>query len=107
VIASLGNCSKDYFTVAIIGAQNTGKSTLLNELFKTDFSVLKGEAGKRTTRGVVLSRDYQDSLIIMDVEGNDSYETHLEGDSVSHTFTLELRENGIKFRPYWRQYSFG
>ena len=48
---------KDYYSVAIIGAQNTGKSTLLNHLFGTSFSVLKGEAGNRTTRGIVLSRD--------------------------------------------------
>jgi protein SEY1 len=77
VIASLGDCNKDYFTVAIIGAQNTGKSTLLNELFHTHFKVLQGEAGHRTTRGVILGKDYKESLIIMDVEGNDSYETHV------------------------------
>lgn len=68
--------------MAIIGAQNTGKSTLLNNLFKTSFAVLKGEAGHRTTRGVILGRDHTERLLIMDVEGNDSYETHVEGDEV-------------------------
>jgi GTP-binding protein EngB required for normal cell division len=80
VIPTFGSCDKDYFSVAIIGAQNTGKSTLLNHLFKTSFAVLKGEAGRRTTRGVILGRDHADRLLIMDVEGNDSYETHVEGD---------------------------
>ena len=79
----MGNCGKDYFTIAIIGAQNTGKSTLLNHLFRTNFSVLKGEAGHRTTRGVVIARDSLSSLIVMDVEGNDSYESHAEGDEVT------------------------
>jgi GTPase Era involved in 16S rRNA processing len=53
----LGDCGKNYFTVAIVGAQNSGKSTLLNNLFGTDFKVLNGIAGHRTTQGVVLGRD--------------------------------------------------
>jgi GTPase Era involved in 16S rRNA processing len=68
--------------VAIVGAQNSGKSTLLNNLFGTNFKMLNGIAGHRTTRGVILGRDKESSLIIMDVEGNDSYESHLEGDDV-------------------------
>lgn len=78
----MNNCHKDYFTVAIIGSQNTGKSTLLNELFHTNFKVLQGLAGSRTTRGIVLGRDYATNIVVMDVEGNDSYESHAEGDEV-------------------------
>jgi predicted GTPase len=84
LIPTFGHCGKEYYTVAIIGAQNTGKSTLLNHLFRTKFAVLRGEAGHRTTRGVILGRDYSEQLIVMDVEGNDSYETHVEGDEVCH-----------------------
>jgi GTPase Era involved in 16S rRNA processing len=69
----MSTIGKDYFSIAIIGAQNTGKSTLLNHLFGTSFAVLKGEAGNRTTRGILLSRDKASQLLIMDVEGNDSY----------------------------------
>jgi hypothetical protein len=44
---TLGNCSKNYFTIAIIGGQSTDKSTLLNHLFKTNFKVLEdGEDDK-------------------------------------------------------------
>lgn len=86
VVKSLGECSKNYFTIAIIGAQSTGKSTLLNHLFKTNFKVLKGgedgKRGERTTRGVIAARDYAQLLLVMDVEGNDSYESHVEGDEV-------------------------
>lgn len=42
-------------------------------MFKTNFKTLEGTAGTRTTRGVVLGRDYEEKLIVMDVEGNDSW----------------------------------
>lgn len=84
VVQALGPCGKQYYTVAIIGCQNSGKSTLLNHLFGTDFRVLQGEAGNRTTRGVVLGRDKAANLLVMDVEGNDSYESHLTGDEVEN-----------------------
>lgn len=77
VLAPLQQHEKDYFTVAIIGSQNTGKSTLLNYLFGTKFKVLEGLAGSRTTRGIVLGRDHTCPLVVLDVEGNDSYENHL------------------------------
>ena len=80
VLEPFKDCDKDYFTVAIIGSQNTGKSTLLNHLFKTNFKVLEGLAGSRTTRGIILGRDYAKNLVLMDVEGNDSYENHIVGD---------------------------
>lgn len=44
--------------------------------------MLQGLAGSRTTRGIVLSRDYATNIVVMDVEGNDSYESHSEGDEV-------------------------
>lgn len=78
--------------MAIVGAQNSGKSTLLNTLFGTDFKVLSGVAGHRTTQGVVLGRDKESNLIIMDVEGNDSYESHLEGDDVPIVLDRIMRE---------------
>lgn len=58
--------------MAIIGVQNSGKSTLLNKVFGTNFNVLKEQAGSRTTRGILNSVDKSESIIIFDVEGNDS-----------------------------------
>ena len=58
MLGDIQGVDKDYLTVAIIGAQNSGKSTLLNYLFKTKFQVLTESAGTRTTRGVVLGRDF-------------------------------------------------
>lgn len=52
--------------------QNSGKSTLLNFLFGTNFSVLHEIAGTRTTRGIWVSVDKKENLLVFDVEGNDS-----------------------------------
>lgn len=64
--------SKEYSIISIIGVQNSGKSTLLNHLFGTQFEVLTKQAGTRTTQGVWLSGDKEIPAIVLDVEGNDS-----------------------------------
>lgn len=47
--------SGDYRRVAIMGNQNTGKSFLLNELFGSNFKVMKSdEVVSQTTEGVWL-----------------------------------------------------
>ena len=68
----LKDVDRDYFSVAIIGVQNSGKSTLLNHVFGTNFDVLKQMAGSRTTRGILTSVDKTENIIILDVEGNDA-----------------------------------
>jgi predicted GTPase len=101
ILDGLKDCEKDYYTVAIIGSQNSGKSTLLNYMFKTNFQVLTGTAGTRTTRGVVLGRDQEQNLILMDVEGNDSWENHVSGDSVRFT-PLRVTKRWCRASPSWR-----
>jgi len=62
-------------SLAIIGLQSSGKSTILNEMFGTPFLVLKRGLGtQQTTKGinVFVTRE----LIILDVEGTDSQERH-------------------------------
>jgi GTPase Era involved in 16S rRNA processing len=53
----LPGVEKDYQSVAIIGVQNSGKSTLLNNLFGTNFEVLTRLPGERTTLGIWVSLD--------------------------------------------------
>lgn len=77
-VEKLHGCGKNYFVVAIIGVQNSGKSTLLNYLFGTEFEVLTEKMGTRTTRGIFVSLDKESNLIIMDVDGNDSLERAAE-----------------------------
>jgi GTPase Era involved in 16S rRNA processing len=74
--------SKNYLTISIIGLQNSGKSTLLNHLFGTQFEVLTKQAGSKTTQGVWLSGDKQMPWIVMDVEGNDAMKNAAEGNQV-------------------------
>jgi GTPase Era involved in 16S rRNA processing len=53
----LNNVEKDYQIVGIIGVQNSGKSTLLNNLFGTKFECLQQSMGERTTLGIWTSLD--------------------------------------------------
>lgn len=55
----IGPVGRNYYSAAIIGVQNSGKSTLLNFLFGTNFDVLHDIAGTRTTRGIWVSVDKQ------------------------------------------------
>lgn len=65
----------DYRTVAVIGCQSSGKSTLLNLLFDTTFEVMNEERGRQqTTKGIWMNRNGDGSLLVFDIEGTDSKE---------------------------------
>ncbi|CRH03976.1 root hair defective 3 GTP-binding protein (RHD3) homolog, putative [Plasmodium relictum] len=52
----LSNLGFDYNVIAILGSQSSGKSTLLNHLFKTCFDVMNTKQGhSQTTKGLWLS----------------------------------------------------
>ncbi|KAF8242538.1 root hair defective 3 GTP-binding protein [Wilcoxina mikolae CBS 423.85] len=70
-----------YHVVAVFGSQSTGKSTLLNHLFGTDFNVMDETSRQQTTKGIWLSRAKEDekqkmgkNILVMDVEGTDGRE---------------------------------
>ncbi|EME29886.1 GTP-binding protein [Galdieria sulphuraria] len=82
---------RNYVTLAIIGCQSSGKSTLFNELFETKFPVLdaKKNGRQRTTLGIWSTTKNVDQLqnkesssergcsrqlVLLDVEGTDSRE---------------------------------
>ena len=66
----------------MFGSQSTGKSTLLNGLFKTDFGVMSEEERRQTTKGIWMSKNKRphttsgiaDNVLVMDVEGTDGRE---------------------------------
>ncbi|EDN06912.1 hypothetical protein HCAG_03442 [Histoplasma mississippiense (nom. inval.)] len=78
----------NYHLISVFGSQSTGKSTLLNNLFGTHFSVMSETERRQTTKGIWLSknkrlelrkdRDPQakmaDNILVMDVEGTDGRE---------------------------------
>ncbi|BFI24740.1 protein SEY1 [Marchantia polymorpha subsp. ruderalis] len=66
-----------YAVVAIMGAQSSGKSTILNHLFRTSFKEMDAFAGRnQTTQGVWIARakDIDPCTIVMDLEGTDGQE---------------------------------
>eukprot|EP00727_Mastigamoeba_balamuthi_P004005 m51a1_g13601 putative protein sey1 (325) ;mRNA; f:152-1902 len=89
---------KDYGVVAVLGAQSSGKSTLLNLLFDTRFRVLKADVTReRTTYGVWLGVPKRapqgpGSLLVMDVEGTDgsARQDELSFERKSSLFTLTV-----------------
>ncbi len=75
----------NYHLISVFGSQSTGKSTLLNHLFKTEFSVMSETQRRQTTKGIWMSTNKRpvaagdaagmaDNILVMDVEGTDGRE---------------------------------
>lgn len=74
----------NYHLISVFGSQSTGKSTLLNMLFGTQFSVMAESERRQTTKGIWLSKNKRekagdsvsmaDNILVMDVEGTDGRE---------------------------------
>ncbi|KAH6695812.1 RHD3/Sey1, partial [Plectosphaerella plurivora] len=69
----------NYHLISVFGSQSTGKSTLLNNLFGTAFSVMSETERRQTTKGIWLSKNKKDTntaenILVMDVEGTDGRE---------------------------------
>lgn len=69
--------TKNYIVIGIIGGQSTGKSTLLNYLFNTNFSIMDSTVKRgKTTVGInsAIIRSPNKDYFLLDIEGNDSKE---------------------------------
>ena len=73
----------NYHLISVFGSQSTGKSTLLNQLFGTDFGVMSESDRRQTTKGIWMSKNKRthegatkmaDNILVMDVEGTDGRE---------------------------------
>ena len=79
----------DYHTVSIIGCQSTGKSTLLNLLFQTNFDTLDSSRGRfQTTKGIHLSASSGTGCLVVDIEGTDSQIRGDDGAAFEHMSAL-------------------
>ncbi|XP_076937885.1 protein ROOT HAIR DEFECTIVE 3-like isoform X2 [Bidens hawaiensis] len=70
-------CGLSYAVVAIMGPQSSGKSTLLNNLFHTNFKEMDAYRGRsQTTKGIWMARcvGIEPCTIVMDLEGTDGRE---------------------------------
>ena len=73
----------NYHLISVFGSQSTGKSTLLNNLFGTEFSVMSETERRQTTKGIWMSKNKRvesagakmaENILVMDVEGTDGRE---------------------------------
>lgn len=75
----------NYHLISVFGSQSTGKSTLLNHLFGTEFGVMDENDRRQTTKGIWLSKNKKENadgggkgmaenILVMDVEGTDGRE---------------------------------
>ncbi|XXG68016.1 hypothetical protein AAC387_Pa06g1216 [Persea americana] len=70
----LAQCGLNYTVVSIMGPQSSGKSTLLNHLFRTNFREMDALKGRsQTTKGVWIAKciGIEPTTIVMDLEGTD------------------------------------
>ncbi|KAJ7963173.1 Protein ROOT HAIR DEFECTIVE 3-like [Quillaja saponaria] len=73
----LGECGLSYAVVSIMGPQSSGKSTLLNHLFYTNFREMDAFKGRsQTTKGIWIARcaGIEPCTLVMDLEGTDGRE---------------------------------
>ncbi|XP_075105488.1 protein ROOT HAIR DEFECTIVE 3 homolog 2 isoform X2 [Nicotiana tabacum] len=73
----LTRCGLSYAVVAIMGPQSSGKSTLLNHLFYTNFREMDAFRGRsQTTKGIWIAKaiGIEPLTIVMDLEGTDGRE---------------------------------
>ncbi|KAI5665460.1 hypothetical protein M9H77_15313 [Catharanthus roseus] len=73
----LVECGLSYAVVSIMGPQSSGKSTLLNNLFHTNFREMDAFKGRsQTTKGIWMAKcvGIEPCTIVMDLEGTDGRE---------------------------------
>ncbi|KAF1898513.1 hypothetical protein Lal_00032093 [Lupinus albus] len=73
----LAECGLSYALVSIMGPQSSGKSTLLNNLFGTNFREMDAFKGRsQTTKGIWMARcaGIEPCTLVMDLEGTDGRE---------------------------------
>ncbi|XP_022142481.1 protein ROOT HAIR DEFECTIVE 3 homolog 2 [Momordica charantia] len=73
----LAECGLSYAVVAVMGPQSSGKSTLLNHLFHTNFTEMDAYKGRvQTTKGIWVAKciGIEPCTIAMDLEGTDGRE---------------------------------
>ncbi|XP_040385450.1 protein ROOT HAIR DEFECTIVE 3 homolog 1 [Oryza brachyantha] len=75
--AGVAGCGLSYAVVSIMGPQSSGKSTLLNQLFGTNFREMDAFRGRsQTTKGIWIARcvGVEPCTIVLDLEGTDGRE---------------------------------
>ncbi|KAH8119299.1 root hair defective 3 GTP-binding protein [Phellopilus nigrolimitatus] len=91
----------DYDIVAVFGSQSTGKSTLLNRLFGTNFDVMDEAKRQQTTKGIWMCRGKGMNVMVMDVEGTDSRERGEDQDFERKSALFSLASSEVLLINLW------
>ncbi|KAI0687887.1 protein SEY1 [Cytidiella melzeri] len=91
----------DYDIVAVFGSQSTGKSTLLNRLFGTNFDVMSETQRQQTTKGIWMCRGKSMNVMVMDVEGTDGRERGEDQDFERKSALFSLASSEVLIVNLW------
>ncbi|KAF8256747.1 protein SEY1 [Lactarius quietus] len=91
----------DYNLVAVFGSQSTGKSTLLNRLFGTNFDVMDETKRQQTTKGIWMCRGRDMNVLVMDVEGTDGRERGEDQDFERKSALFSLASSEVLIVNLW------
>ncbi|KIY50144.1 root hair defective 3 GTP-binding protein [Fistulina hepatica ATCC 64428] len=100
----LHNVGFDYNIVAVFGSQSTGKSTLLNRLFGTNFDVMDETRRQQTTkgnRGIWMCKGKGMNVMVMDVEGTDGRERGEDQDFERKSALFSMASSEILIVNLW------
>ncbi|EIM81307.1 protein SEY1 [Stereum hirsutum FP-91666 SS1] len=91
----------NYNIVSVFGSQSTGKSTLLNRLFGTNFDVMDETKRQQTTKGIWMCRGQDMSVMVMDVEGTDGRERGEDQDFERKSALFSLASSEVLIVNVW------
>ncbi|PBK95569.1 protein SEY1 [Armillaria gallica] len=91
----------NYNIVAVFGSQSTGKSTLLNRLFGTNFDVMDETKRQQTTKGIWMCKGKDMSVMVMDVEGTDGRERGEDQDFERKSALFSLASSEVLIINVW------
>ncbi|KLO18325.1 root hair defective 3 GTP-binding protein [Schizopora paradoxa] len=91
----------DYDVVAVFGSQSTGKSTLLNRVFGTNFDVMDETRRQQTTKGIWMCRGQDMNVMVMDVEGTDGRERGEDQDFERKSALFSLASSEVLLINLW------
>ncbi|EMD37674.1 hypothetical protein CERSUDRAFT_114317 [Gelatoporia subvermispora B] len=97
----LQNAGFDYDIVSVFGSQSTGKSTLLNRLFGTNFDVMDETQRQQTTKGIWVCRAKGMNVMVMDVEGTDGRERGEDQDFERKSALFSLASSEVLIINLW------
>lgn len=114
-----GGIGNNYHIISVFGSQSTGKSTLLNKLFNTNFDVMDETNRQQTTKGIWMaysphisttksalkqtSNQLRENVFVMDVEGTDGRERGEDQDFERKAALFALSTSEILIINTWEQ----